>query len=289
MGINEGQIWKHNYYLDLFTPPVQHLKSQKPSVILRIKSSSCQNNWKTKAITQGYDNSVQETFSTSTYSSSRCSCTSPRCITASVRGFTTYAQVKWAVWEPSRHIWQTTCYLPVQSSVCSLSSPLGMQQKLLRGPSMVLYRMMNFSHRVLGKGVTNKSTLLLEWFCKRQHWKHEKYWERRGPEAYFHTSLLPLSISLSEVKHRNSVHQQIYIVQQIYATDTHINTHTKEADVISWVGEAPAPASYCQHHNPNSAPILLSILQSWSIHVHTQNFHMITSYLQETHLNWIYE
>lgn len=165
-GDKYGQIWKHNYYLDHLCS-LQHLKSQKPSVILHIKSSSCQNNWKTKAITQGYDNSVQETFSTSTYTSSRCSCTSPRCITASVRGFTTYAQVKWAVWEASRHIWQTTCYLPVQSSVCSLSSPLGIQQKLLRGPSVVLYRMMYFSHRVLGKGVTNKSTLLLEWFYRR--------------------------------------------------------------------------------------------------------------------------
>lgn len=123
---------------------------------------------KQRAITQGYHNSGQETLSTSTYTSSRHSCTKPRCTTASERGFTTYAQVKWAVWEPRNWIWQTTCYLPVPSSVHSLSSPLGMQQNLLTGPSLVaLYRVMYFSHRLLGRRVTNKSTLLLEWFSRR--------------------------------------------------------------------------------------------------------------------------
>lgn len=75
------------------------------------------------------------------------------------------------------------------------------------------------------------------------------------------------------------------------AIDMHINTCTKEADVISWVGEAPAPASYCQQHIPDSAHILLSILQSWSIHVGTQNFHMITAVIQLSagdSSNWIY-
>lgn len=127
------------------------------------KEAAVKTTKKQRAITQGYHNSAQETLSTRTYTTSRCSCTSPRCTTASVRGFTTYAQVKWAVWEPSSRIWQTTCYLPVQSSVHSLSSPLGMQQKHLTGPSFVaLYRRMYFSHRVLGRKVTKKSTLLLE-------------------------------------------------------------------------------------------------------------------------------
>lgn len=132
------------------------------------KQAAVKTTEKQRAITQGYQNWAQETLRTSTHSSSRSICTNPRCVTASVRGFTTCAQVKWAVWEPSSRIWQTTCYLPEQSSVHSLSSPLGMQQKLLTGPSFVaLYRMMHFPPRALGKRVTNKSTLLLEWFSRR--------------------------------------------------------------------------------------------------------------------------
>lgn len=80
-------------------------------------------------------------------------------------------------------------------------------------------------------------------------------------------------------------------------------THTKEADVAHGVGKPQLPACYCQQHIPDSARILLiqhfsqvlNILQSWSTHVHTQDFQMITtvvgwfSYLEETHLNWIYK
>lgn len=147
---------------------LQHQNARSLLLSSISKQAAVKTTEKQRAITQGYHNSAQKTLNTSTYTSSKCICTDPRCITASVRGFTTYAQVKWAVWGPSSSIWQTTCYLPVQSSVHSLSSPLGMQQKLLTGPSFVaLYRMMSFPHRVLGRRMTNKSTLLLEWFARR--------------------------------------------------------------------------------------------------------------------------
>lgn len=168
--------------------------------------------------TQGYHNSAQETLNPSTYTSSKCICTDPSCITASVRESTTYAQVKWAVWGPSSGIWQTTCYLPVQSSVHSLSSPLGMQQNFLQ--DLLLWLFTGWCSFPTGSWEG-------EWPTRAHScWndlpggssKHMRSAGKRGDQRqifihYIGAKQLPLSISLSQAKHGNSVYQQIYILQ----------------------------------------------------------------------------
>lgn len=73
----------------------------------------------------------------------------------------------------------------------------------------------------------------------------------------------------------------IYILySKFIAIDMHINTCTKEADVISWVGKLQLPIANSTSPIQHIYCWVLSILYSWYIHVHTQNFHMITTVIQ---------
>lgn len=197
---------------------LQHQKASSLLLSSISKEAAVKTTEKQRAITQGYHNSAQETLNPSTYTSSKCICTDPSCITASVREFTTYAQVKWAVWGPSSGIWQTTCYLPVQSSVHSLSSPLGMQQNFLQ--DLLLWLFTGWCSFPTGSWEG-------EWPTRAHScWndlpggssKHMRSAGKRGDQRqifiyYIGAKQLPLSISLSQAKHGNSVYQQIYIVQ----------------------------------------------------------------------------